>query len=60
MAIESFRYWISDLLAAVWLPLIFIAGGSWALVRFHRKDGKRHTEEVIGIALGVISVSCLR
>lgn len=54
MSIEPVRYWISDLLAAVWLPLIFIVAGSWALVRFHRKDGKRHTEEVIGIALGVI------
>lgn len=54
MLIESFRYWSSDLLAAVWIPMIFIVAGGWVMIKIYRKDGKKHSEEVIGIALGVV------
>ena len=52
--VESIRYWTMDLFSAIWLPVLFILVAGKVLSKIHRGSDKKHSQEVIGIALGVI------
>ena len=52
--VESIWYWTMDLFSAIWIPVLFILVAGKVLSKIHRGSDKKHSQEVIGIGLGVI------